>query len=191
MIAEMEAAIVQLAKHMIEKNKRIQVDSLTGLGMRNYLESEGQKMLEIAKRDHNNLSVVVIDLDDLKKINDKYGHTAGDILLKEFAEILKNSIRKSDTACRLGGDEFVVLLPATNKEGAHDMMQKLSEKLENHTFVTNKGEEIKGIFASIGITTYPPENGTYQNDITFEKVFERADKEMYKNKKKRKGINYE
>jgi diguanylate cyclase (GGDEF)-like protein len=108
----------------------------------------------------------MLDLDHFKKINDTYGHKVGDKVLKEFAQVLKKGIRKSDVLARYGGEEFILLLPQTPPEGAFKEAERLRNMIGRHKFKYLKGRE--KITVSIGIANYPHDNVKEHEDlITF------------------------
>lgn len=115
-----------------------------------------------------------IDVDDFKQLNDKYGHTVGDIVLKELANLIRNSLRDVDIAARFGGEEFVIMLPNTSKDGALRTAQRLQETLKNTPLAGHI------ISVSIGISNYI-------TGLNAKSLIDRADKAMYKVKKTEKG----
>jgi len=124
---------------------------------------------ERATRYGHSLSVALFDLDSLKYINDTQGHSAGDKLLKHVAEVLKSSVRASDSVARIGGDEFAILLPETPKDELEAMLKRIAERLIN-----------EGLDVSIGFSVRKPKLG-------IEKAIEAADAAMYQDKKRRKA----
>lgn len=146
-------------------------DSLTKLYNRWALYEMARKEIAKAVRLNVPLSLLMIDLDLFKKVNDKHGHLAGDSILKDFSELLAKSLRNYDIVARFGGEEFVVVLPNTTKENAHLVAEKLREKTENATF-SHENLEIK-ITISIGISSL-------NKDCTsLEELIETADECMY------------
>lgn len=121
------------------------------------------------------LSLIIFDLDHFKHLNDNYGHDAGDYVLKEMAELLReNGIRKGDVFARYGGEEFVVLLPSTNLKQAFEIAERLRKLVEKHAFVYD--EKRLPVTASIGVADYR------QGVNTGTDLFKRADSAVYKSK---------
>ena len=102
-------------------------DPLTGLGNRRYLE--GQAALEIARAQRSGapLSLIAVDLDHFKRINDNYGHDVGDLALQAFADTARGQLRDGDVLCRMGGEEFAVLLPDTGDDEAMQVAERLRQ----------------------------------------------------------------
>jgi diguanylate cyclase (GGDEF)-like protein len=124
-------------------------------------------------------------VDDLKYVNDTYGHQAGDSVLSFVGKVLIESLRKIDVSARYGGDEFAVILPNTNKRGSLIVAQKIKNSIKNMPFKF-KGEEFE-ITLSIGITTYP------ENAPDKETLIEKADRALYESKEqgKDKVVHYQ
>src|SRR6516225_280179 len=102
-------------------------DPLTGLYNRRSLDSLLQREVALAERHHTALSLVMIDMDKFKQVNDTHGHAAGDHMLKAFADCVRITLRKTDLAFRYGGDEFVIALPQTPLAQAQQVVQKLRQ----------------------------------------------------------------
>lgn len=132
-------------------------DALTGLPNRKLLDERLQRELAKAKRDHEHVALLFIDLDKFKPVNDTYGHAYGDLLLKEVANRLHSCMRESDTASRLGGDEFVALL--SDIEGRNAVMTVATKILNRLTEPYEIAGHTFNISASIGAAIYP-EDGT-------------------------------
>jgi len=146
-------------------------DELTGLPNRALLLDRLDQALFRAKRQHNRLALLLLDLDGFKDVNDRLGHVAGDKLLQRVAERLLSCIRGSDTACRYGGDEFVVLLPEID-----DQKRALVVAGEIHARLAKPymvGDYSIAVTASIGLALYP-DDGMNQDDL-----IKQADAAMY------------
>jgi diguanylate cyclase (GGDEF)-like protein len=121
--------IGRLLSELEEKNRELQElayhDPLTGLPNRRFFFEHANLIFEDVKKYEKPLSLLVIDIDHFKEINDTYGHNVGDLVLKTFADVLRGIVRKSDICARLGGEEFVVLLPNTDLEGARVLAERI------------------------------------------------------------------
>ena len=128
--------------------------------------------------DNKPVSLLVIDVDHFKPINDTYGHDAGDVVLQELAKRIVGCVRGIDVACRYGGEEFVLLMPNTDSELASMIAERLREDIEDHPIVIDEktGKEIR-ITVSIGIAT--SEAGDNQ---TAQQLLKRADDALYEAK---------
>ena len=141
----------QLEELLDKVNYMAITDVLTGLYNRRRFHDVLSTEYERAKRYAVPFSLVMLDIDYFKKVNDTYGHSVGDVVLREVATILKNSIREIDTAARYGGEEFVVVLPNTEKENAQIFAERIRQAIERHAF---SGVN-KNITVSIGIGGMP------------------------------------
>jgi len=126
-------------------------DPLTKLYNRRYFAKVSAHILDLAKRNKKDLSVIVLDLDEFKKVNDTYGHKIGDDTLVVFADTLTQCTRKSDVICRFGGEEFVVLLPDTNIDSATMIAKKIKEAIEELIVKVDEKKEFK-FTVSIGVS---------------------------------------
>ena len=132
--------------------------------------------LQRAKRTGSRMSVVYLDLDRFKRVNDEHGHFAGDKVIKEFAQLLKDSIREADVAARWGGDEFVVLLPATGKEEAVQVAERLVRAVSAAKFnLDDCGTPVR-IGVTAGVASFPDDGGDLKT------LMEVADRAMYQRK---------
>ncbi|MCL0062428.1 GGDEF domain-containing protein [Thermodesulfovibrionales bacterium] len=129
-----------------------------------------------AKRRADVFSIMILDVDNLKEINDTYGHIVGDKALKHIASLVKGSLRDGDSVGRYGGDEFLVILPNTPRNGALTMAERIHEKLRTKLFALT-GKDFVSTFLSIGVATYPFDS------INEKGLIEAADKEMYSAKR--------
>ena len=163
---------------MIDMLQRIKesavTDALTGIHNRHFLYEISNNLLSYAKRSNKPLSLVIFDIDFFKKVNDKYGHIAGDKVLKSFATILKRRVRKSDIVVRYGGEEFIAIFPDTDKKRAFIAVESIRNSVKNMS-INIDSKTIINIAISAGIVEY---NG----DETLDKLIERADKLLYQAK---------
>ena len=126
-------------------------DSMTKLFNRRYFENTAEHYFESVKRNKTDLSLIMIDVDNFKQVNDNYGHKIGDLVLIELANILLNQSRKSDIVCRFGGEEFIILLPQTNLEGADFMAEKIRKYIEKSTLTLDNSKQLK-FTISLGVS---------------------------------------
>jgi diguanylate cyclase (GGDEF)-like protein len=113
-------------------------DSLTGFFNRHILDTVLAKEISRVKRYNYKLSIIMIDLDNFKKINDTYGHLVGDEVLMHFARVVKSNLRESDYAFRYGGEEFLILLPHTDLDGAVTVAERIRKQIEDYKFPVAK-----------------------------------------------------
>jgi diguanylate cyclase (GGDEF)-like protein len=148
------------------------VDPLTGLFNRRQLEQLLERELEFAARSLHPLSIIMVDLDHFKAINDQHGHAAGDAVLAGVAGVLRARLRKYDAPCRYGGDELLVIVPGAGTAEAQALAEALRLQIEQACFSDEAGA-LPGVTASLGIASYP-EHGT-----TPEALKRRADTALY------------
>jgi diguanylate cyclase (GGDEF)-like protein len=147
-------------------------DPLTGLHNRRYLFEVAPSMLELARRQDKPLCVVLLDLDHFKLLNDTCGHAAGDLVLKRFATLLTEMLRKSDVICRHGGEEFVALLPEIDADGAQVLMQRMLEAFTAQQSELGRRRLPRSSF-SAGVAVFP------RHGHTLEQLLSRADRGLY------------
>ena len=135
-IAEKLGLIVmrELARETI--SRLAVTDELTGLNNRRFFNDSFSKALSAARRHRQPLSLISIDIDHFKKVNDTFGHSVGDLVLKEFSLLLKMMVRAEDIACRWGGEEFIVLLPDTTSEAAVILADRMRSSFEQYPRTT-------------------------------------------------------
>ena len=126
--------IVRFLTHKLSEQKKAMehmalYDTLTDLPNRNMLDDRLNKMLGVARRNSSSFTIVMMDLDGFKSVNDTYGHAVGDALLKEVASRLKACLRPNDTVCRLGGDEFILLLGDIQNDSSLDICKRVSTEI--------------------------------------------------------------
>jgi diguanylate cyclase (GGDEF)-like protein len=186
---EVGRRIVELHREVQAKNRLLEemalTDSLTGLLNRRAVDVWASRQLSAAARHHFPFWVVMTDLDFFKKVNDTYGHDAGDTVLKAFADILKTHSRQSDICARLGGEEFLLMMTHADKEGMKIAVERIREQFENAS-ITFEDKTITAT-ASFGIAGFlgskPPDWNT---------LVTRADTALYTAKHKgRNRIEFE
>ena len=165
---EMAITIANLFENL---KKEAVTDSLTELYNRRYFNQALQKEAERAQRLHQPFSLISLDLDYLKKINDTYGHFFGDLAIKTIANILKKNARSIDVPARLGGEEFSVLLPGVDSSGAMIAAERIRAAIEAQELDT-----IGHITASVGVGTFP------EHSIKLDELLDMTDQAMYKSK---------
>ncbi|HTA52359.1 MAG TPA: GGDEF domain-containing protein [Candidatus Acidoferrum sp.] len=172
-----EEVEISTEQHLLAESylKLAMLDPLTGLHNRRYAQERLLAEMSRAVRLKSTLTVLMLDLDELKKINDVHGHAAGDLALKTFGERLSRAIRGSDLAVRIGGDEFVVLLPECDTQ----QVQLVLERLANLSIELESGDV--PFRYSAGFTDY-----TYGE--TQEELLDRADHALYTEKQSRKKL---
>jgi diguanylate cyclase (GGDEF)-like protein len=158
------AAINEQLSHKVEEVQALQEalrqqatqDPLTGLFNRRHLNDALPTLFALAQRDAQTMSLVIIDLDHFKRINDQHGHGAGDQLLAAFGELLAEHSRRSDVACRYGGEEFCLLMPRTAADDARRKMQALLRRWRAQSFTLGQ-VTLQGLSFSAGVadTTLP------------------------------------
>ena len=151
-------------------------DALTGLHNRRYMESHLTTLAEQASAHGKPLALMLLDIDYFKSINDRFGHDAGDDVLREFATRVRKSIRGIDLACRYGGEEFVVVMPETDLHVASLVAERLRRSIAGEPFAVSKGTRRIEVTISIGLTTLE-HNGESVAD-----VLKRADNALYRAK---------
>lgn len=154
-------------------------DALTGLANRRFLDEELPKAMARARRNSQTLAVIMLDLDDFKPINDRWGHAVGDILLKMLAERLKGALREADLAVRQGGDEFILLIEGIErKKHLYKTLDRLSQAL-SAPYALPKQKSI--VQASMGVTLFP------QDGVEPEQLLRHADAALYISKSKKRN----
>jgi len=148
------------------------IDSLTGAKNRAAFDSNFSREIKFNRRKKTDLSLLVLDIDFFKRINDQYGHLVGDMVLKEVASTVEKTIRSSDALYRYGGEEFVVVLNDTNRAGAHLLAKRIRQNVENLRIQSLSDVHIT---LSVGVTTMEEQD-------TQQSLFERADAALYQAK---------
>ncbi|MFA9240305.1 MAG: diguanylate cyclase [Candidatus Paceibacteria bacterium] len=184
----LERKVNRRTKELRDANKKLleisNIDYLTNIPNRRYFFEAGSKSFYLAKREEKNLSIICIDIDYFKKINDTYGHNIGDEILKLLANTMAKIVRKSDILARTGGEEFTILLNNMNGRNAFVFAEKLRNNIENLTY-TNNDIKIK-LTISLGISQMK------KDDENLDSIIIRADKALYlaKEENRNKSVIY-
>jgi diguanylate cyclase (GGDEF)-like protein len=170
-------------KELEDKNRSLQylasTDPLTGLINRRIFDEKISFEISRIKRYGSKSSLLIVDIDNFKDVNDNFGHPVGDALLVEFALMLKELLRETDIVARIGGEEFAILLTGTDGENGRIVAEKIRETTENKIFVID-GNEIN-ITVSIGLAALDSTTDSYAE------VYKYADKALYISKAKGKN----
>ena len=162
--AEVAALALANARSQAELETLARTDDLTGLPNRRHLNEQLDRELSRARQHRRPLTLLLLDLDDFKQINDSHGHDAGDTALRQIADILSRTLRQQDLAARLGGDEFALLLPNTDSDQAQIVSSRLVEEIHAQT----------AVHISTGIATYTSATNT--------DLLRVADRNLYRSK---------
>ena len=154
-------------------------DSLTSIYNRRYLEQRLSEEVDRAARYQAPLSVMMLDIDHFKSINDTWGHQAGDKILSEFRELIKSSVRVSDIVARYGGEEFLILAPSTDAEAAYNLAERIRENTEKHNFEINGSDLEK---RSVSVTVSAGVAQLAAHGITGDQLVKFADEALYRAK---------
>lgn len=176
-IASYAALAIEKVYYLSALKNLAYIDPLTGVFNRRSFERQLQEDIDRSKRYGYDLSLLLIDVDKFKSINDRFGHSAGDHVLQTLAAVLKRSVRKTDIVARIGGDEFVILLPHTKLDKAENARQRILKELAKE----NRGKESPRFMITIGL-----KSGSFQgmSDLIFE-----SDVDLFRQKKLKDGID--
>ncbi|WP_297890288.1 diguanylate cyclase [Sulfurihydrogenibium sp.] len=167
--------------NLIEINKELALkDSLTNLYNRRFITEFFMKELEKAKRFNYDVGLLIIDVDNFKKLNDTYGHQTGDIVLKKISNVFSNTVRDMDVVGRWGGEEFIVILPKSDKENTFKVAERIIKNISSE-IISIEGGKLLYTTVSIGMAVFP-EDGENLDDLI--KV---ADSKLYEAKKSGKN----
>lgn len=165
-----EQRIRQLEAELVQAGEKVREDQLTGTLNRHGLDEVFDREISILQRNSQSLAVALLDIDNFKLLNDTYGHQAGDSALKHLANLIRNTIRPTDSVARLGGEEFLIVLPNSTVDESVAILQRLQRHLTKHFFLHDNQNLI--ITFSAGVTVHIP-------DEPRSALIARADKAMY------------
>ncbi len=150
-------------------------DGLTGMYVNRYFQERLAEEITRAHLRHGIFSIILLDIDFFKQVNDEYGHSAGDLVLKNIAAAIRRCAGAGETAARYGGEEFILLLPNTDKKAAMHLAEKIRAEVQKSKFILRRMEG--AVTASLGVAVYP------EDGITHEALVDTADKNLYRAKK--------
>ena len=180
MLLDILVRSVQNSCRLIGRYDKVQTlvnrDDLTDLYNFRFLEACLDSEIKRCQRFEATFSLLFIDIDNFKPINDQYGHLVGSHVLKELAMVIKDDLREVDSVFRYGGDEFVVLLVESDQQAGYQTAERIRAKVEAYSYSPTKGQEVK-VTASIGVAAYPTHAATKEGLIAM------ADKSMYASKR--------
>jgi diguanylate cyclase (GGDEF)-like protein len=159
-------------------------DELTDLFNFRYFKTKLSDELKRADRYRQRLSILMLDIDHFKTVNDQYGHQTGNVILREISAIIRQCVRDVDVVARYGGEEFTVILPQTDREDAEIIAERIRESVAKNFFQNNRGRREIHITISVGGCTYP--DGIH----TLEQLLEKADSALYRAKAEGRNIVY-
>lgn len=170
LLKEVEGKQQELVELNTQLKELATTDPLTGLKNRRCLQENIAENIELSKKEHTAFSLLLIDVDFFKRVNDTYGHPIGDAVLQELAKKLQLEMTTQDLVARMGGEEFMIVLPNTNKEYARVIAERIRLNIDQGSW------DHARITVSIGVTTFEP-------DDNVSKLFSKADDALYRSKK--------
>jgi len=177
-LGELQEAFNEMSREIAVERKRLksesQSDPLTGLFNMRFFRKQLTDEFSRSKRYAHTMSLLMIDVDHFKQYNDRNGHPAGDIVLKEISRILVRNVRGTDIVSRYGGEEFVIMLPETKSDAAVKVANKMRKAVEVHHFPFQENQKNGKLTISIGVATYPDDRITSDHDLV-----EASDKALY------------
>jgi diguanylate cyclase (GGDEF)-like protein len=178
-LGSLSRAIVRTGAHLSDLQEELRrhatVDDLTGLANRRGFFALGEHELLVAARTRSSVALLFLDVDGLKDVNDELGHVVGDQLLRETADVIRETIRASDVAGRLGGDEFCVLLMGDPELDPDRVVERVRDTLASHN---TRPDRTFHLAVSMGIASLPP-----GRSVTLEELIDAADERMYEDKR--------
>ncbi|MCU7850172.1 MAG: diguanylate cyclase [Candidatus Thiodiazotropha sp. (ex Lucinoma kastoroae)] len=164
----------EATEHAINMEESSLRDGLTGLYNRRYLDKQINQEIQLSKRYNWDLSLAMVDIDFFKKVNDQYGHDAGDEVLQSVSNTMMGQLRGTDILCRYGGEEFALIMPKINLEKAASILDRLRSSIETSSI--RVGDQSISVSVSMGVSQYSEQS-------TLDELFKQADHALYQSKK--------
>lgn len=163
-----------------ELDRLAHTDTLTGLSNRRFLEQELERHVELYKRYRHPFALLMLDFDNLKWVNDTFGHAAGDSALKHLATLMRMNVRDVDIPCRFGGDEFIILMPEAEKNAVQAVGHRISDSVTKTRFKI--GRSFASLQVSFGVSACP------EDGVESEALLQEADAGLYRAKENKAGL---
>ncbi len=152
---EIVKMVVNSKRTLTVLDKKASTDKLTKVYNRNYLDTFLDSQIELANHSSDYLSLIILDIDHFKRVNDNYGHAAGDHILALFAQLIVKCTRTTDLVARFGGEEFIVVLPSTTVDTAYGIAERIRQTVEGAYMPPYDGVDLPSISCSLGVSTFP------------------------------------
>jgi diguanylate cyclase (GGDEF)-like protein len=173
--ANQAASAIENARMFAEVERQALTDNLTGLANQRHFMMHLEQHISWARRHGQPLAVLALDIDHFKRYNDTFGHLAGNVVLREFAEVARQAVRASDLVARWGGEEFFALLPQSSREGALEVAERIREAVSRHPFPHDS------LTVSLGVAMWEP-------GMSDQALLEAADAALYRAKRRRNTV---
>lgn len=171
--------LISLRARVKKLESDVHRDELTGLYNRRHFNQTTQQELERTKRTGLPTSLILIDIDNFKRVNDNYGHPTGDLAIQHVANAITHNLRRLDIACRYGGEEYAIILPGTPINTAISVAGRLRKQVVTVPIILPQGRHLS-LSASLGVSTADSKN----TDLSMHTLVTQADKALYQAKKK-------
>jgi two-component system cell cycle response regulator len=172
-LLEKKGQLDKLRSHYEEALNSAVVDWLTGLYNHGYFKKFLDLEIKKSLRQRYPVTLIMMDVDNFKAVNDAHGHLTGDLILQELAQVIRGSVREVDLVARYGGDEFAVVLPYSDAQGALRVAQRIDDAVKTHGFSPRTAAETTRLTVSMGLAGYP------QDAVHADELIHTADQKLY------------
>ncbi|MBP1767706.1 MAG: hypothetical protein H6P98_1821, partial [Candidatus Aminicenantes bacterium] len=172
-LLEKKRQLDKLRSHYEQAMNSAVVDWLTGLYNHGYFKKFLDLEIKKSLRQRYPVTLIMMDIDNFKNVNDAYGHPTGDAILQELAQVIRKAVREVDLVARYGGDEFAVVLPYSDGHGALRVAQRIDEAIQNHGFSPRVLAEKTQLTVSMGVAGYP------EDAVHVDELIHSADQKLY------------
>ena len=171
------ASALSNLRHLGRMEEQANFDELTGLYNRRFMQDYARKQMAIARRKQQPVGVLMLDLDHFKRINDEYGHSIGDCVLRHFSKTVSAAVREANLFARYGGEEFILMLSDANSEACVLVAERIRNAVMAMAVPSNTENPLPQVTVSIGVAVFT------EHGDTLEKVIDAADKALYESKR--------